>query len=110
MSRSENLRAALVMTAGMAAFAVSDACMKALGQEMPLLQAMALRGTGVTVVLWAMAWRQGVGWGRVSARDRRLMGLRAVAEAATAWTYLSAIVLMPIANVSAIFQASPLAI
>lgn len=106
---SDNLRAALLMTAGMAAFALSDACMKGLGGHMPLLQAMTLRGLGVSLVLGTLAWR-GVAATRVGLRDWRLMGLRAVAEMGCAWLYLSALLLMPIANVSAAFQALPLAV
>ena len=110
MARNGNLQGALLMTGGMAAFAVSDACMKRLGAEVPLFQAMALRGVGVTAALSLLAWRQGASWRLAGAADRRRMGLRALAEMGTAWTYLQAILLMPIANVSAIFQASPLAI
>jgi S-adenosylmethionine uptake transporter len=110
MPASDNRRGALLMTAGMATFALSDACMKGLGPEMPLFQAIALRGLGVSAALGLLAWAQGARWRGVAARDRRLMGLRALAEMATAWTYLSALRLLPIANVSAIFQASPLAL
>lgn len=110
MPASDNRRGALLMTAGMATFALSDACMKGLGQEMPLFQAIALRGLGVSTALGLLAWAQGARWASVAARDRRLMGLRALAEMATAWTYLQALLLLPIANVSAIFQASPLAL
>lgn len=109
MALSENLRGASLMVAGMATFALSDACMKGLGARMPLFQAMALRGLGVSAVLGVLAWRQRSGWRVASRRDLRLMGGRALAEMAVAWSYLSALVLMPIANVSAIFQASPLA-
>lgn len=108
-SRSDNLQGALTMMAGMAAFALSDACMKGLGAHVPLLQAMALRGLGVTAVLGVLAWRRGAA--RAAARrDWGLMGLRSVAEMACAWLYLSALLLMPVANVSAVFQALPLSV
>jgi drug/metabolite transporter (DMT)-like permease len=108
--RADNLRGALLMSAGMGIFAVSDATMKVLGEEMPLLQAMVLRGAGVTLVLALMAWARGARWSEAGGRDRRLMALRALLEAGAAWTYLAALMHMPVANVSAVFQASPLAI
>lgn len=106
----DNLRGAALMTAGMAAFAVSDAAMKRLGAEVPLFQAMAMRGLGVSAALLLLAWAQGLDWAAASGPDRRRMALRALAEMATSWAYLQAVLLMPVANVSAIFQASPLAI
>lgn len=105
---ADNLRGALLMTAGMGIFAVSDATMKVLGAEMPLFQAMALRGLGVTLALALMAWGRGARWAHAGPRDRRLMAVRALLEAGAAWTYLEALMHMPVANVSAVFQASPL--
>jgi branched-subunit amino acid ABC-type transport system permease component len=54
-SPSDNTRGALLMMGAMAAFTLNDACMKALGEELPLFQAIFLRGVGTTVLLLILA-------------------------------------------------------
>ena len=66
-SPAENLRGAATMTASMLGFACSDACLKLLGESLPLFQILALRGVGTTLVL-ALAGAAGRG---VLARHRR---------------------------------------
>jgi drug/metabolite transporter (DMT)-like permease len=106
---SDNLRGALVMTGGMAAFTLSDACMKALGAHLPLFQTLLIRGVAIALLLGGAA----VAFTRlrdVAVRDWGLMGLRAVCEMGAAWFYLTALTLLPIADVAAIHQAVPLAV
>lgn len=105
---SENTRGALLMMAGMAAFTSSDAIMKALGQSFPLFQTLAWRGVLVSAILAVMAWRMGAFRVALSARDRRLVAVRALADTASTWFFLQALYHMPIANLTAIMQALPL--
>ena len=109
MSRSPNLRGAILMMAGMTSFTLSDACMKAIGTSMPLSQSLLLRGSLVTLILALVVWRArvplAVGW-----RDWGVMLLRALAESGAAWFFFLALFQMPLANVSAVMQASPLTI
>lgn len=108
MPLSDNRRGALLMTAGMAAFTGGDACMKALAPHLPLFQAIFLRGLGISVLVWgAVLWQ---GRPAVPPRAWRLMGLRTFCEAGAAWFYLSALSLLPIADVAAIHQAVPLTV
>lgn len=109
MTLSDNLQGALVMTGGMAAFTLSDACMKALGAELPLFQTLLIRGIAIAALLGgaaAVTTRSA----RATPRDWGLMGLRAVCEMGAAWFYLTALTLLPIADVAAIHQAVPLTV
>lgn len=106
---SPNLRGAALMAAAMAGFCVSDACMKGLGAEWPLMQSILIRGLGTTAVLGALAWGMGQ-VRRVGRRDGWLILLRTVCEVAAGWCYLSALARMPLANVAAVQQAVPLVV
>lgn len=109
MATSANLHGAALMAAGMTCFTLSDACMKALGVALPLGEALLLRGSVVTAVLSVVLWRAGALRG-VGSRDWTLMVLRALAEAGAAWFFFLALARMPLANLTAIMQSSPLAI
>lgn len=107
---SDNARGALLMIASMALFTLNDACLKGLSDELPLMQALFLRGLAVSVLLGAVGMmRGGLGIGRLRPDAGRL-ALRTVAEIAAAWFFLTALFHMPLANVSAILQVTPLAV
>ena len=110
MALTDNMRGAAFMAAGMTAFTVNDAFVKALGGEIPVFQIIFLRGLGVSLALVALAAALGHLRLRQSARDWRLMLIRALAEAAGAFLFITALTHMPIANVSAILQALPLTV
>lgn len=105
---TDNMRGALLMSGAMAGFTFNDACMKALGDHMPLFQSLFLRGLGTSLFLVLLA----VGMRQVSLRHSRrdwaIMWLRGLAEVGSAWFFITALLHMPIANVSAIMQALPL--
>jgi len=105
---SDNTRGAILMVASMAAFVVSDSFMKALADELPLFQAIFLRGLGVSVVFLALAWRFGA-LRLPAVPDRRLIGWRVLAECAAAGFFMTALFNMPLANATAILQSLPLA-
>ncbi len=107
---SDNMRGALLMMAGMVAFTLNDALIKTLADEMPMLQVLALRGCVTTAALGLLARRYGQLHYRPARADRRLIVVRAVAEIASAWMFLTALFHMPLANVSAIMQSLPLAV
>ena len=71
------------MTAAMTGFAFSDACMKALGQEMPLFQALFLRGCGTTLFLWVLTFAMGQARLGLPRRDWLLIAARVV----IGWVY-----------------------
>ena len=110
MILSDNMRGAAAMVGAMTAFTVNDAFMKTLGDELPLFQALALRGLAASVMLVVLARVLGQWRLDLPRRDWGLMTIRAVAEMAGAWTFITALFHMPIGAVSAILQALPLTI
>jgi drug/metabolite transporter (DMT)-like permease len=110
MSSSQNMRGAMLMTASMMAFTINDASMKALSDEVPLFQAIFLRGIVTCVFLFFMAWRTGAFKIRMSRRDLNLVLVRSIAEVIASFLFISALFNMPIANVTAILQALPLTV
>jgi drug/metabolite transporter (DMT)-like permease len=105
-----NLRGAGFMTLCMAGFSSNDAMMKLLSADVPLFQAVFLRGAVATALLAGLAWAQGIHRFRPRRRDRRLIGLRCVAEVLATVCFLLALFNMPIADATAILQSVPLAV
>lgn len=108
--QSDNTRGALMMMAGMAAFTLNDTLMKLLSAELPLFQALFLRGLVTTLAFYLIARRMGVLRIALAGRDRWLIVVRVLAEAGAAWFFLTALFNMPLANLTAILQALPLTI
>lgn len=108
MNNRDNLRGALLMMIGMAAFTLNDACLKALSDHMPLFQTLFLRGIGNSIVLIFLAMAFGQWQWRHSSRDWRWLGLRSFAEAIAAWLFVTALFNMQLANATAIMQALPI--
>jgi drug/metabolite transporter (DMT)-like permease len=110
MTSNDNLRAAILMTVGMAAFTVNDTCMKAVTATLPLYQSIFLRGLVATVAIAAIARATGGLRLRLGARDTRMIGLRMMGEIGSTVAFLTALKHMPLANLSAIVQSMPLAL
>lgn len=111
LQRADNLRGAAFMMISMAAFVVNDALMKSLSGEVPLFQAIFVRGLFATALVGLLAWRRGVA--RPSAlapADRKVAAVRVAAEIGTTTCFLTALFNMPIANATAILQSTPLAL
>lgn len=107
---SDNIRGALLMTGGMCAFTVNDAFMKSLSGDIPLFQAVLLRGIGAMICLTIMCRVMDQLHFNLPRRDWGLILLRTLGEVGGTYFFLTALFLMPIANVSAILQALPLAV
>ena len=107
---SDNSRGALLMVGSMTAFTFNDACMKALSDELPLMQALFLRGMATSILIYLFLRATGRLDLRIPRRDWGLIGLRTLGEVAAAYFFLTALFNMPFANVSAILQALPLTI
>lgn len=104
------MQGALLMAAAMTAFTINDTFIKLLGEHLPLFQFLFLRSLGAAAILFFLAWRAGALTLPPSRRDRWLILTRSLAEMAGAWLFLTALVQMPIANLSAILQALPLTV
>ncbi|MEM9788105.1 MAG: DMT family transporter [Pseudomonadota bacterium] len=107
---SENIRGALLMMGAMGAYTVNDAFMKAVGVDLPLFQAIMIRGIGAVICLTIMCRVMGQLRFDLSGRDWGLVALRSACEVAGTYFFLTALLNMPIANISAIMQVLPLSV
>ena len=105
---SDNVRGALMMAVAMLAFSSNDAAMKSLSGELPMFQAIFLRGIVTTIAMIILAGLFGQLRLRLGRQDFILICVRSLAEVAAAWTFLTALFNMQLANVTAILQALPL--
>ncbi len=107
---SHNLRSSILMSASMAAYVFNDMCMKALSDELPVFQAIFLRGLLTSLIIAFLAWKLDALRFRYDKKDWKLILLRSLAEMAAAYFFVTAIFNMPIANATAILQALPLTV
>lgn len=98
------------MVGAMCAYTINDAFMKLVLADIPLFQAILFRGIGAVVCLTIMCKLLGQLRFNLSRRDWVLVGLRTLGEIGGTFFFLTALFHMPIANVSAILQALPLAV
>lgn len=105
------MRGVIYMNVAMLAFTINDSFMKAVTQELPLFQAIALRGLVSSAVLIAIASRTFGGlqlW--PMGKDRSVIIIRSIAEVGGTVLFLGTLLHMPLANLSAIMQSLPLVV
>ncbi|WP_424933086.1 DMT family transporter [Amaricoccus macauensis] len=107
---SPNARGAAFMVLAMAGFSSNDALIKLVSQDIPLFQAIFLRGVIVSAAFGLIAYATGVLKSVHSRRDRRALLGRTTGETLGAFCFLTALTQLPIANATAILQSMPLAI
>lgn len=107
---SENTRGALLMTLSMAAFTMNDTCFKLVGKTLPLGQVLFLRGVMASLFLLLLARFFGVRWPNLSRKDTMLIAVRSFAEVGAAFFFLTALMNMPLANLTALLQMLPLTV
>jgi drug/metabolite transporter (DMT)-like permease len=109
---SDNLRGILLMCAAMLAFVVNDSFMKAVSQDVPLFEAIFLRGLGASVALLILAHVTAKGRVQLlpAGHGRIVLTFRSLAEVLATLTFLTALMHMPLATLSAIMQSLPLAV
>lgn len=107
---SDNMRGAFLMMGAMCAYTVNDAFMKAAASDVPLFQAIMIRGIGAVVCLTIMCKVMGQLRFDFARRDWGLIVLRTAAEVAGTFFFLTALLNMPIANITAIMQVLPLSV
>lgn len=110
MAISDNLRGVAYMCLSMLAFTVNDTFMKSVTAEVPLFQVIFLRGLVAISGLAVMGVVTGAFRQKLAGGDWRLIALRSVAEIFATLTFLTALLHMELANLSAIMQALPLAV
>ncbi len=106
----DNLKGAGLMVVSMAAFTFNDVCMKTLSGQIPLFQAIFMRGLLTCLLIWLVGRRMGAIRLALPRRDWGLIALRSGAEIGATFFFLTALFHMPIANVTAILQALPLTV
>lgn len=110
MALSDNLRGAALMAVAMVAFTTNDTFMKAATAEVPVFEAIVLRGVLTSAALLIMSlWMGGLQL-RLAKSDRIWIWLRTFGEVGGTFTFLQALKHMPLANLSAILQFLPLAV
>ena len=107
---SENFRGAVLMMICMAAFVLNDAFVRLAGDSLPLAQILFYRALLTTITLVLVAFYTGVLKLKVSSQDKWLIFFRSVTEALTAYFFLTAVMNMPFANVTAILQILPMTV
>ena len=110
MRLNSNMKCAALMTACVSAYVINDAFMKLLFSEIALFQAVFLRSIITVPPILIMVWITKVAIRNLSKQDKRLILVRVGAEIFITITFLTALKHMPLANVTAILQALPLAI
>ncbi|WP_282077215.1 DMT family transporter [Epibacterium ulvae] len=105
-----NQKGALFMVLAMSAYTCNDAIVKLLGVTLPLSQILVLRGTSASVLLLALAI---VAKEQINPRNAAEWGfvlVRGGCEVAATYFFLTALLVMPIANITAVMQALPLTV
>ncbi|WP_170407464.1 DMT family transporter [Ruegeria arenilitoris] len=107
---NSNMKGALLMMGSMAAFTINDALIKAAGAEVPLFQMVAMRGVLATVLVYLLARHLGALHLNFPRHDKWLVAARCLAELSATFFFLTALLHMPLANVTAVLQALPLTV
>lgn len=110
MALTGNAKGALLMVGSMAAFTLNDTFMKTLSGDLPLAQAIFVRGGMTSALLLGVSVAMGQLRLRLSAQDGWLLAWRTFAEIAAVFFFLTALFNMPISNASAILQVLPLTV
>jgi drug/metabolite transporter (DMT)-like permease len=97
------------MAIAMAGFTANDTIVKLMSGSMNMGQVRLVRGLFATTLIAFLAWRRGA-LRNPSNALHPLMAIRILAEAGGTVTFLLALAHLPLANVSAVFQALPLAV
>lgn len=106
----DNLRGAGLMTLSMIGFTCNDAVIKFVTQDMPLYQAITLRGAFVMLALILLASRTGGLRLRIPPAARAPMTLRLIGEVGSTLLFLNALQRMAIADLTAVMQSLPLVV
>jgi len=99
----------MLMSIAMAAFTTNDAITKAVSSAMNMGQVMLVRGLFATLLVVLIAWHKGALRAPLGVLQPMVM-LRVFGEVGGTVCFLLALARLPIANVSAVMQALPLAV
>ncbi len=106
---TENLRGSAFMVLSMAGFTANDMIIKAVGQSLELGQTLLIRGCFACVAIYLLAYFSGQ-LRPIREMLTKTILIRSCGEMIATFAFVTALFHIPIANVSAIFQALPLAL
>ncbi|GEO83107.1 MULTISPECIES: DMT family transporter [Alphaproteobacteria] len=109
MALSKNTTGALLMALAMAGFTFNDALTKGVTPLMNVGQLMFVRGAITTILVYGVARHMGA-IGHIRMLTQPTVLLRMLFETLAAVTFLNALGVMPLANISSILQSLPLAV
>ncbi|TIW45438.1 MAG: DMT family transporter [Mesorhizobium sp.] len=109
MPLSPNLRGALFMMVAMVGFTLNDAITKFSSESMNMAQVMLIRGAFASLFVGLLAWQRGA-LAAPRSMLQPMVAMRVAGEAGATVSFLVALAHLPIANVSAVLQALPLAV
>ena len=95
------------MLISMAGFTANDTCIKLLSEHLPLGEIIVLRGAMASLYIAAFGMAVG-GLHLPDDAPRRLLGWRVLAEISSTLFFLSGLIRLPIADATALAQATPL--
>ena len=103
------IRAGLFMVLAMGSFVTNDTCVKIVGPTLPVGELIAIRGTMSMAIIAAIATRQGVIGDIGEIRNGPVL-VRATLDLVATIAFITALMHMEIANLTAVMQAVPLAV
>lgn len=110
MPMSPNMTGVVLMIASMACFTLNDTLIKLTDGAVPLMQLLFLRGVLSSLLILALARYLRALHFNIARRDWVLIGIRSVAEVGAAYFFITALLNLPLANVTAILQVLPLTV
>lgn len=108
----QNIRGIILVTLSMAAFAIEDAFIKSSSSGLPVSEVLVFLGTGGAAAFALFTFMTRGTLAPLVHRDMRspMLIWRAISEGVSAMFFITALSLVPISTVAAVFQATPLAI
>ncbi|WP_172327028.1 DMT family transporter [Mangrovicoccus sp. HB161399] len=110
LSSTDNIRGAVLMTACMGAFATNDALMRSIAGQIPVSQAIFIRGAVSSFLLACILFATRKSLPMPRGRDLRTILTRSAAEAGTGTSVIVSLYHMPLSVFTAIGQAAPLSV
>ncbi|MEP4248444.1 MAG: DMT family transporter [Tateyamaria sp.] len=107
---SPNMTGAMLMMASMACFTFNDALLKLTDGALPLAQLLFLRGILASALIFALAKRLGALRFSIARGDWLMIAIRSSSEVGAAYFFITALLNLPLANVTAILQVLPLTV
>ncbi len=97
------------MVLAMGSFVINDTCIKLIGTALPIGELVAVRGALAAIFIAAICATQGV-LSQAPAMFSRIVSIRALLDLVGTLLFITALMHMKIANLTAILQAVPLAV